>query len=51
MATYASASNQVATLKELYPEDGHYLQDLVYKRNPLMALMRKNESPEGFAGK
>ena len=51
MATFASASNQIATLKELYPEDGNYLQDLVYKKNPFMALVRKNESPDGFAGK
>jgi hypothetical protein len=51
MATFATPSNQIATLKELYPEDGHYLQDLVYKKNPFMALVRKNESPDGFAGK
>lgn len=51
MATYATASNQVAALKELYPEDGNYMVDLVYKKNPLLALIPKDESPAGFAGK
>ena len=50
MAVYASASNQVAALKELYTGDD-YMKDLVYKKNPLLALMPKDESPSGFAGK
>lgn len=50
MATYASTSNQVAALKELYTGDD-YMKDLVYKKNPLMALLPKDESPSGFAGK
>ena len=50
MAIYANASNQVAALKELYTGDD-YMKDLVYKKNPLLALMPKNESPSGFAGK
>jgi hypothetical protein len=50
MATYATASNQVAALKELYTGDD-YMKDLVYKKNPLLALIPKNESPSGFAGK
>jgi hypothetical protein len=50
MATYANTSNQVAALKELYTGDD-YMKDLVYKKNPLLALMPKNESPSGFAGK
>lgn len=50
MATYASASNQIAVLKELYTGDS-YMKDLVYKKNPLLALMPKDESPSGFAGK
>lgn len=50
MAVYATASNQVAALKELYTGDD-YMKDLVYKKNPLLALMPKNESPGGFAGK
>ncbi len=50
MATYASASNQVAALKELYTGDD-YMKDLVYKKNPLLAMLPKDESPSGFAGK
>lgn len=50
MATYATVSNQVAALKELYTGDD-YMKDLVYKKNPLFALMPKDESPSGFAGK
>ena len=51
MATYANSSNQVAALKELYTDDKEYMKDLVYKENPLLALVPKNESPDGFAGK
>lgn len=50
MATYANVSNQVAALKELYTGDD-YMKDLVYKKNPFLALVPKNESPGGFAGK
>ncbi len=28
-----------------------YLKDLVYKENPFLALVPKDESPDGFAGK
>jgi hypothetical protein len=27
-----------------------YMKDLVYKENPFLALVPKNESPDGFAG-
>lgn len=50
MATYATVSNQVAALKELYTGD-EFMKDLVYKKNPLLALIPKDESPNGFAGK
>lgn len=50
MAVYANVSNQVAALKELYTGDD-YMKDLVYKKNPMLALMPKDESPSGFAGK
>lgn len=50
-AVYSNASNQVAALKELYPSDGDFMKDLVYAKNPLLALIPKNESPSGFAGK
>jgi hypothetical protein len=50
-AVYANSANQIAALKELYTDDKEYLKDLVYKENPFLALVPKNESPDGFAGK
>ena len=50
-ATYATSANQIAALKELYTDDKEYMKDLVYKENPFLALVPKNESPDGFAGK
>lgn len=50
MATYSNVTNQVAALKELYTGDD-YMKDLVYKKNPGLALIPKDESPSGFAGK
>ena len=50
-AVYANSSNQIASLKELYTDSNEYMKDLVYKENPLLALLPKNESPDGFAGK
>jgi len=51
MAIFANASNQVAALKELYDNPSNYLKNLVYKKNPLLALIQKDESPSGMAGK
>src|ERR1035437_653344 len=50
-AIFANSSNQLAALKELYTDDKDYMKDLVYKENPFLALVPKNESPDGFAGK
>lgn len=63
-AIYANSANQVAALKELYTDDiqslssniyphvlKDYMKDMVYKENPFLALVPKNESPDGFAGK
>lgn len=49
-AIYANPTNQVAALKELYTGDD-FMKDLVYKKNPLLALLPKDESPAGMAGK
>jgi hypothetical protein len=49
-AIYANSSNQIAALKELYKNDKEYMKDLVYKENPFLALVPKDESPDGFAG-
>lgn len=51
MSTFATTSNQIAALKELYTGSDEYMQDLVYKENPFLALVPKNEAPGGFAGK
>lgn len=50
MATFANVTNQIAALRELYTGDD-YMKDLVYKKNPALALIPKDESPSGFAGK
>lgn len=49
--TYANSTNQVAALKELYVDDKDYMKNIVYAKNPWLALIPKNESPDGFAGK
>lgn len=51
MAIYSTATNQVAALKELYDNPSAYMKDLVYKNNPHLALVPKDERPSGFAGK
>jgi hypothetical protein len=48
---YANSSNQLAALKELYVDDKDYMKNLVYSKNPWLAMVPKNESPDGFAGK
>lgn len=50
-AIFANSANQIASLKELYTDDKEYMKDLVYKENPFLALVPKDESPDGFAGK
>src|ERR1700709_2707213 len=50
-AQYANSSNQIAALKELYTDSKEYMKDLVYKENPFLALIPKDESEDGFAGK
>lgn len=48
---YANSGNQLAALKELYTDDKEYMKNIVYAKNPFLALVPKNESPDGFAGK
>jgi hypothetical protein len=50
-AVYANSSNQLAALKELYVDDKDYMKNIVYSKNPWLAMVPKNESPDGFAGK
>lgn len=51
MSVFANSSNQIAALKELYTDSKDYMQDVVYARNPLLALLPKNESADGMGGK
>lgn len=51
MAIFANPTNQVAALKELYKDSNEFMKDLVYKKNPWLALVPKDESPSGMAGK
>ena len=46
-AIYANSSNQIAALKEQYKDDKEYMKDLVYKENPFLAIVPKDESPDG----
>lgn len=48
---YANSSNQLGALKELYVDDKDYMKNEVYSKNPFLALLPKDESPDGFAGK
>ncbi len=48
---YANSSNQLAALKELYTDEKDYMKNIVYAKNPWLAMIPKNESPDGFAGK
>jgi hypothetical protein len=48
---YANSRNQIAALKELYTDDKDYMKNIVYAKNPWLAMIPKNESPDGFAGK
>jgi len=49
--SYANSTNQLAALKELYTDDKDYMKNIVYSKNPWLAMIPKNESPDGFAGK
>jgi hypothetical protein len=43
--SYANSSNQLAALKELYTDDKDYMKNVVYSKNPWLAMVPKNESP------
>ncbi len=48
---YSNATTNVATLKELYSDDAWVMKDLVFNRNPALALIDKDESEMGLGGK
>lgn len=47
---YSSASTNVATLKELYSDDGWVMKDLVFDKNVVLALLPKDETEMGLGG-
>lgn len=48
---YSNAQTNVATLKELYSDDAWVMKDLIFNRNPALALIEKDESEMGLGGK
>lgn len=50
-SAFSSAATNVATLKELYTDDAWVMKDLVFNRNPALALIDKDESEMGLGGK
>lgn len=48
---FSSATTNVQTLKELYSDDAWVMKDLVFNRNPTLALIDKDESEMGLGGK
>jgi hypothetical protein len=48
---YSNAQTNVATLKELYSDDAWVMKDLIFNRNPTLAIINKDESEEGLVGK
>lgn len=50
-AQYATSASSLSVLKELYIDDQSFMKDLVYAKNPSYALIPKDESVDGLAGK
>jgi hypothetical protein len=49
--SFATSASSIAVLKELYVDNSDFVKDLVYAKNPSFALIPKNESTDGLAGK
>lgn len=48
---YSNATDNIATLKELYSDDSWVMKDLVFDKNPFLAICPKDETEMGMAGK
>lgn len=48
---YSNATDNIATLKELYSDDSWVMKDLVFDKNPHLAIVPKDESEMGMGGK
>lgn len=48
---YSNATDNIAILKELYSDDAWVMKDLVFDKNPFLAICPKDETEMGMAGK
>lgn len=48
---YSNATDNIATLKELYSDDSWVMKDLVFDKNPFLAILPKDETEMGMGGK
>lgn len=48
---YSNSVDNIATLKELYSDDSWVMKDLVFDKNPFLAICPKDESEMGMGGK
>lgn len=48
---YSNATDNIAVLKELYSDDAWVMKDLVFDKNPWLALCPKDEAEMGMGGK
>lgn len=48
---YSNATDNIATLKELYSDDAWVMKDLVFDKNPFLAICPKDETEMGMGGK
>lgn len=48
---YSNSTDNVAILKELYSDDSWVMKDLVFDKNPFLAICPKDETEMGMGGK
>lgn len=48
---YSNAQDNIAVLKELYSDDSWVMKDLVFDKNPFLAICPKDETEMGMGGK
>lgn len=48
---YSNAQDNIAVLKELYSDDSWVMKDLVFDKNPFLAICPKDEMEMGMGGK
>lgn len=48
---YSNSTDNIAVLKELYSDDSWVMKDLVFDKNPFLAICPKDETEMGMGGK